>query len=99
MSDILSRLYDKSEEKQREYARDVAWIALNVGFVSSKPRRFVSGICIHSAELFNDSEIIARGVQATLPIPLLWDHKPNTPIGKVTGIRVREQKFNEETPV
>ncbi len=95
MSELLERLRNHKEEQQRQWDIEVAWNVLRPNFDGTKPRRFVSGVCVSSGEKnSNGVAFRARGVSATLPIPLLWNHLWLRPIGKVIGIETRADQVH-----
>lgn len=68
-------------------------------FNRNNSTRLISGICIGSG-LPNENKdaFIARGVDYSLPVPLLWNHDWCRPLGLVLGLKVcgDELHFNAE---
>ena len=90
MSEILYRLRATEEDRQLQFWRSCAWSTLNNGnFIRSSPQRLVSGIAVSSSRKNElGTSFIARGANFTLPLPVLYEHRWDLPIGRVTGVSV-----------
>jgi len=62
----------------------------NFHFDGGKASRLISGIAISSClPNANDTSFLAKGVDFTLPTPLLWNHQWERPLGRVISVERR----------
>lgn len=82
----MQRLSDYTKRLLREHELEMALETAERHCLKThaQPSRMISGIAITSRK-----RVDARGLQFTLPVPLLADHDCTKPLGRVTGIKIR----------
>ena len=78
--------------KQRDKTMSKAYSVLKVkSFEESGDERTITGIA-STPSMDRDNDVIeAKGAKFALPIPLLWQHNHNQPIGEVTHAEVTDK--------
>jgi len=85
----MEPLRSNFEEVQRQTRIKLALDIVDIYFDRNAPKRLISGIALSSRNR-NSKGIAfdARGVEFSLPAPLLIDHDWNQPVGRVTALEV-----------
>lgn len=88
-----------TDEYRRKIARASALDLVASQFDAKADRRLISGIAISSRRKnANGLAFVASGAKISLPVPILYDHQWNRPIGRAFAVEARgeELRFTAE---